>query len=140
MSRGRPLTRAQLLLENPKLEDRIRQHLTGHDDSDPSAHWAYKGRQALRWDYRKQIWIKLGGRGVHELVYRVMAALHIGDVPEGYEVAHKCQHPACVRPDHLAILSPKQHRTEDADFRRFTRGWKNVRVIVGNVSRHDTEH
>src|SRR5436190_11907420 len=101
--RGKPLTRAQLLLENPKLEERIRRCLSGFEDADPSAHWFYKGRFALRWDYRKQLWIKFGGRGMHEYVYRLMAALHVGDVPAGYEVAHRCQHPPCVRPDHLAI-------------------------------------
>lgn len=32
---------------------------------------------------------------------RVSWAIHFGDLPEGMEIGHRCNNPACVRPDHL---------------------------------------
>lgn len=36
-----------------------------------------------------------------------------GEIPEGYEVDHKCKNRACFNTDHLQLLPASAHRTKD---------------------------
>lgn len=42
-------------------------------------------------------------------VHRLAYTLTIGDIPPGYEVHHLCEHPWCVRPSHLLMVTRKEH-------------------------------
>ena len=41
--------------------------------------------------------------------HRFFFAYYCGDIPEGFDVHHRCEIPLCVNPEHLEALSRKDH-------------------------------
>lgn len=41
--------------------------------------------------------------------YRVSYELFIGEIPKGHELHHICENRLCVNPDHLKVLTRKDH-------------------------------
>lgn len=51
------------------------------------------------------MWIGNNMYRVHRLVYE----FEVGKIPDGHEVHHKCNNPACVNPYHLQAVSHTEH-------------------------------
>lgn len=66
--------------------------------------WLWKGSKN-NWGYGRTITPQSPERGAH----RVSWDLHNGPIPEGSNVLHKCDTPACVNPDHLYLGSLKDN-------------------------------
>lgn len=50
--------------------------------------------------------------------HRLAWELTNGPIPQGMEIDHRCFTPACVRPDHLALIEPGPHRRQAGERRR----------------------
>ena len=50
----------------------------------------------------------LGPCGAHRVAWEITN----GPIPSGMEIDHTCFTPACVRPDHLALITPTDHRRQ----------------------------
>lgn len=57
----------------------------------------YPGHGTASWEGRTL--------GAHRLVYELL----VGPIPEGAILHHRCERPACVRPDHLEVVTHQQH-------------------------------
>lgn len=46
------------------------------------------------------------------LAHRISWAIHHGEIPQGFGVLHKCDTPACVRPDHLFLGTQRDNNLD----------------------------
>jgi hypothetical protein len=62
---------------------------------------------------------------------RVSWELHYGPIPDGLSVCHHCDIPACVRPDHLFVGSPKQNTHDMIRKHRMARNERHPNTKIG---------
>ena len=70
--------------------------------------------------YKGYGWFRVGDR--MEKAHRVSYLLHHGPIPEGMSVLHKCDNPACVRPDHIFLGTQQENIADMVRKGRVSRG------------------
>lgn len=97
----------------------------------PSGCWEWNGS---RHDCGYGIFnaLRLGFDGAR--AHRVMYELHVGPIPEGYEIRHSCDNPPCVNPAHL---TPGTHLSNMYDM---TSRGRSPRAYENRGNRCDNGH
>ena len=93
-----------------------------HEPENEQACWVWKGKRD-RWGYgRLNTWVK--GRTKTLMAHITMWRLLIGPVPEGMELDHLCHNEACINPDHLEPVTPKENcRRRDEAINKFAKNF-----------------
>lgn len=81
------------------------------DDGEKCWEWqAHKNRFGYgRFDLRGK-----DGKWFKRVAHRVAYELFFGDVPDGFELMHKCDNPSCVNPNHLLVGTHSQNMQDCA--------------------------
>jgi hypothetical protein len=77
----------------------------------PNGCWVFTG--PTRYNGYGTITVRTPDRSKTVGVHRIMYALRVGPIPEGWGVHHSCDRPACCRPEHLSV-GPQRKNVEEA--------------------------
>ena len=85
---------------------------TGHTNGDGYAQFCYKGNRrssnASRYAYQ----------------------LLVGEIPDGMDICHTCDNPACVRPDHLFPGTDLDNNRDKVNKNRQAKGERNAGAVL----------
>lgn len=75
--------------------------------------------------------IRIGGRGAKVKTHRLSWEIHVGPIPDGMHVLHRCDTPPCVRPEHLFLGTHAENHVDKTRKGRQTRG---EGVVIGKLT------
>jgi hypothetical protein len=77
------------------------------------------------------------------LAHRAVLLMRGVEIPDGYEVDHLCHRPACVNPDHLEVVTPRENarrsprvKLTPEDVRQIRSEFREWPGTVGSFGRH----
>jgi len=79
--------------------------------------WNWTGKAKTNFGYGI-----VGGKLGNAVAHRVSWEVHNGPIPDGMQVLHRCDNPACVNPDHLFLGDHQANMDDMAEKGR--RGWR----------------
>ena len=86
--------------------------------------------------FRKQVW--LNGELRPMMYHRYVWTIENGEIPQGYEVDHKCKNRACCNVEHLQLLTSSEHRSKDNKGRYSKQKEHALRLWKANPERTGT--
>ena len=92
--------------------------------------WFWTGNKLLSGYGVMHVRGKDGSRDCQLRVHRLSYELHYGQIAEGMDVLHRCDNPACVRPDHLFVGSAGDNARDKVSKGRQARGETHGHSLV----------
>lgn len=98
-------------------------------------HYIDKTGDCWSWLDRKNDW----GYGIYTenaktvFAHREMYRRHVGDIPSGLVVLHKCDNPACCNPSHLSVGTHRDNQLDKVSKNRQAKGDKNGSAILSSA-------
>ena len=126
--------RDQMLTENPTLIDRFESKVEKPDQEHRC--WLWTGAKQRGYSC---IRIKMEGKWHSIGAHRISYVLGYGEIPQGLYIAHLCDIPLCVNPDHLFPCTHRLNMADRAASNRIRRhlnehGLTDVEIIAGSIS------
>ena len=72
--------------------------------------------------------------GLTWYAHRLSWTMHAGAIPDGQQVLHRCDNPACVRPDHLFLGTAKDNMEDMAKKGRAMRGERHYQAKLTDAA------
>jgi len=83
--------------------------------------WLWTGSKRNK-GYGAFVYADKNGKVVQGRAHRFSYEIHVGEIPEGLFVLHKCDNPGCVNPDHLFVGTNQDNVTDMVSKGRHVRG------------------